>query len=330
LNCEGRLRLGFVPLNDAAALIVARDKGFFAAEGLNVELSREASWATVRDKVSVGALDGAHMLAPLALAMSLGAGCEPTAMIAPFALNLGGAALTLSPRLAARVVEGAGAAGLSDLIVRRREQGSSPLTFAAVFPYSTHNYLLRDWLARAGVDPDRDVRLTVAPPGRTAELLADGVIEGFCAGEPWNRVAERAGAGQIVMRASRFAPDAPDKVFATTQTWAQAHPSRLQALLRALLRASTWIEAPENRAELVALLAHSDCVGVEREAVAASLEDIRFHRDGANRPEPSHALWLVEQMRRWGQLIADQDGATIAATVYRPDLFDEAQTALDA
>jgi NitT/TauT family transport system ATP-binding protein/nitrate/nitrite transport system substrate-binding protein len=330
LTCEGRLRLGFVPLNDAAALIVARDKGFFAAEGLKVDLSREASWATVRDKVSVGALDGAHLLAPLALAMSLVASCEPTAMIAPFALNLGGAAVTLSTRLAASIAEGGSADGLAGLITRRREQGSSPLTFATVFPYSIHNYLLRDWLAQAGVDPDRDVRLTVVPPARSAELLAEGVIEGFCAGEPWNQIAERAGAGRIAVRASRFAPDSPDKVFATTEAWARAHPSLLQALLRSLLRASAWIEEPGNRFELVTLLAEPENIGVEREAIAGGLIDIRYHRDGANRPETSHVLWLVEQMRRWGQLDPGADAAAIAARVYRPDLFDEARAALNA
>ena len=330
MSVERRLRLGFVPLNDAAALIVARDKGFFAAEGLKVELSREASWATVRDKLAVGALDGAHMLAPLALAMSLGDGCDPTAMVAPFALNLGGAAVTLSTRLAASVAEGASASGLADLIVRRREQGSSPLTFAIVFPYSTHNYLLRDWMVRAGIDPDRDVRLTVAPPARTAELLADGVIEGFCAGEPWNQIAVRAGVGRIAMRASHFAPQAPDKVFATTEAWAATHPFELQALLRSLLRASAWIEQRGARNELAAMLAQPENVGVEGEAIAAGLGDIRFHRDGANRPETAQAVWLLEQMHRWGQLGPSQDVAGIASRVYRPDLFDEARAALDA
>lgn len=329
MNGGRRLRLGFVPLTDAAALIVARDRGFFADEGLRVELSREASWATVRDKLSVGALDGAHMLAPLALATSLGVGSDPVPMIAPMALNRGGAAVTVSARLAAALGDEVGAGGLADLIARRREQQSSMLTFGVVFPYSTHNYLLRDWMARAGIDPHRDVRLTVVPPERSAELLADGVIEGFCAGEPWGAVAVRAGVGRIAMRASRFAPDAPDKVFAVTEIWAEANATDLQGLLRALLRASAWIEDSANRADLLSLLAERANVGVMIETLAAGLDDIRFHSAGANRPEAAQGAWILGQMARWGQAGALDNGSA-ASRVFRPDLFDEANASLGA
>jgi NitT/TauT family transport system ATP-binding protein/nitrate/nitrite transport system substrate-binding protein len=328
LTDQARLRLGFAPLSDAAALIVGRDKGFFAAEGLAVALSREASWATLRDKVAVGALDGAHMLAPLALAMTLGEGCEPTPMIAPFAFNRGGAAVTLSTRLPNSVAEALD--GLASLIARRREQGSSRLTFATVFPYSLHNYLLRGWLAGMGVDPDQDVRLIVAPPARTAELLADAVIEGFCAGEPWNQVAERAGVGRAVLRSSRFAPDVPDKVFATTEAWATENRPQALALIRALLRASAWAQAPENQAELIELLARPDAIGVAPEAIAAGLADIRFAGADTNRPGPSDAAWLVEQMQRWNHLASHPEAAAVATRVYRPDLFDAAQASRDA
>ena len=321
------LTLGFMPLTDCAPLVVAQAKGFFDKEGLAVSLQREASWATLRDKLAVGVVDGAHLLAPLALAMSLGVGSDRTPVIAPFALNVGGAAMTLSTRLAAAVRDG-GARGLATLIARRRAQQSSPLTFATVFPYSIHNYLLRDWLAQARIKPDEDVRLTVVPPARSAELLADGVIEGFCAGQPWSEVAVRSGAGRIVMRASEFAPEAPDKVFATTTAWAQAHPNQLQALLRALLQACAWIDAPANAGELAALLARPEYVGVDAEIIAVGLGDIRFYRDGANRPEPAHARWLLEQMTRWEQVESTAETVALAAGVYRPDLFDEAQAAV--
>ena len=162
-----RLRLGFIALNDAAPVIAAQSLGYFADEGLAVDLSREVSWATVRDKVNVGALDGAHMLAPMALATSLGVGGSGAVpLAAPFALNLDGPAVTLSSRLAGVIAADGGADGLARLVARRREEGASPITLAVVFPYSVHNYLLRDWLAAAGIDPDRDVRLTVAPPSR--------------------------------------------------------------------------------------------------------------------------------------------------------------------
>ena len=186
MSPSGPLQLGFIPLVDAAPLIVAQEKGYFAAEGLSVSLNREGSWATIRDKVAAGALDGAHMLAPMVLAASLGIGSEPKAMIAPIALNRGGAAVTLSTRLTG---DGGAGARLTHLVRRRQEEGASPLTLAAVYPFSIHNYLLRHWLVGLGLNPDVDVRLTVVPPPRTAALLGEGVIEGFCAGAPIRALA---------------------------------------------------------------------------------------------------------------------------------------------
>lgn len=324
-----RLRLGFIALNDAATMIVADVKGFFVAEGLDVVLSREVSWATMRDKMNVGALDGAHMLSPAALAISLGAsGGEPIPLIAPFALNLNGPAITLSSRLAAALGPGTTAEGLARLVAWRRAEGASPLTLAVVFPFSTHNYLLRDWLARAGVDPDRDVRMTVAPPSRMTELLVGGVVEGFCVTEPWDSAAEAAGAGLIAARGAQLWPRTPDKVFTVTEAWAEANPHLLQALLRALLKAAIWADAPENRAELATILAAPQHVGAEAEVIARSLSDMIFHADGASLPAPIHAGWLASQMMRWGHIPADVDIPALASRVYRPDLYAMAAAAL--
>ncbi len=309
-----RLTLGFVPLVDAAGLIVAQAKGFFAAEGLEVELSREASWATIRDKVAFGALDGAHMLAPMVLARTLGAGGDPSAMIAPLTLAADASAITVSARLDLS----AGAGSLADLVARRREMGASPLTFSVVYPYSVHNYLLRLWLAQAGVDPDRDVTLTITPPPRMADLLAGGVIEGFCAGEPWNSVAVAAGAGTIAARAADIAPGSPDKVLGLAADWAQANPQTLAALIRALVRALAWAGAPENHRSLAFLLAEPQYLAVPPDTVAAGLRHVAF---GDGRPDPAQARWLLEQMRRWGQIPAD---AVPQTPVYRADLYDAA------
>jgi ABC-type nitrate/sulfonate/bicarbonate transport system substrate-binding protein len=316
------LKLGFVPLNDCAALVAGRAKGFFKAQGLAVELSREASWATVRDKLAVGALDAAHMLAPMPLAASLGAGSPATAMLAPMTLSLNGPVVTLATRLAAVIGEGSGAEALARLVTRRREEDASPLTFAVVFPYSTHNYLLRQWMTRAGIDPDRDVRLTVVPPPRLADLLAEGVIEGFCAGEPWSAVAVAADAGRVAVRAAQLRARTPDKVLGVTEAWAQANPDALAGLIRGLVKASAWVEAAENRPELAALLARPEHVGVAADLIAASLEGMTFHRDGANRPSADDAAWLAAEMRRWGQAGAEAD--IMSARIYAPDLYDAA------
>jgi NitT/TauT family transport system ATP-binding protein/nitrate/nitrite transport system substrate-binding protein len=283
-----------------------------------VELSREASWATIRDKLAVGALDGAHMLAPMAIAQTLGLGCEPTPMVAPLTLAADAAAVTVSARLG--IIDDPGAEALAALVARRREMGASPLTFGLVYPFSTHNYLLRLWMAQGGLDPDRDVRLTVAPPPRMAGLLSDGVIEGFCAGEPWNAVAVAGGAGVVAVRAPQIVAHAPDKVLGVTAAWAAANPSALRAVLRATLRGLAFAQAPENRRRLALDLSAPDYLGVSSELIAQGLASATFHGPSAGRPQPGHATWLLEQMRRWGQVRGD---AAAAEAVYRPDLYDD-------
>jgi nitrate/nitrite transport system substrate-binding protein len=347
-----RLRLGFIPLNDCAPLAVAAEKGLFEAEGLSVSLSREASWANIRDKVAVGLLDGAHMLGPMPVAASLGVGGEVTAMIAPMALNLNGSAITVSRAVAEamRAVDPQGMAArprsarpLKALIEARRGRGEAALTFAVVFPYSIHNYELRYWMAAAGVDPDRDVRLVVLPPPRMAGALKAGDIDGFCVTAPWNGLAVAEGTGEVMTFASEWWGMGPDKVFGLTRAWAERHPASLQALLRALLRAAAWADAPDNRAELAALLARPAYVDAPEavvrlslvgpmpyaagEAAADSRDYLVFHRNCASFPWRSHALWFASQMVRWGQAGEDLDFAA-AAAVYRPDLFRTAAAAV--
>ncbi len=330
------LKLGFIPLTDCAPLVVAKSLGFFAEEGLDVSLSREASWATIRDKVAVGALDGAHMLAPMALAAAAGASGGLTldvgpSLIAPMALNRNGSAITVSKGLAAAMRaadpeamagQPASARALAHVIAERAGQGGAPLTFAVVFPYSMHNYELRYWLAQAGIDPDKDVRLVVTPPPRMVEQMRAGDIDGFCVGAPWNAVAEREGLGEIVITASAFWPGGPDKVFGVTEAWAHHYPDELRAALRALIRASAWADEPANRQDLIALLAGPEHVGVSPEVLGRALTDeIVFHRDGAGVPRREHALWFLSQMVRWGQVSAGADLEAAADAVYRPDMF---------
>jgi ABC-type nitrate/sulfonate/bicarbonate transport system substrate-binding protein len=329
------LTLGFIPLTDCAPLVVAKARGFFAEEGLEVALSREASWATIRDKVAFGALDGAHMLGPTALAST---GLEGGSMLVPLALNQNGSAITVSTRLAAMMSEadpGALAAplvtarALATVVALRRGQGAPPLTFAVVFPHSMHNYFLRYWLAQAGIDPDRDVRLVVTPPPRMVEHLRAGEIDGFCVGAPWNAAAVDEELGESLIKASQFWPGGPDKVFGVTAAWAAGHGDELRAALRALIRAAAWADEPGNHAELVALLSRPDHVGVEPEIVARALKsEIVFHRDAAGLPRREHALWFLSQMVRWGQVGPDLDLDSIADRVYRPDLFREAALSL--
>lgn len=330
------LKLGFMPLTDCAPLVVAQSLGFFAEEGLDVSLSREASWATIRDKVAVGELDGAHMLAPMALAAAAGASGGLTldvgpALIAPLALNHNGSAISVSVALAdamravdpvAMQAKPSSARMLARVVADRAGRGLAPLTFAVVFPHSVHNYALRYWLAEAGIDPDRDVRLVVTPPPRMVEQLRAGQIDGFCVGAPWNAVAAAEGLGEMLITASAFWPAGPDKVLGVAEAWAHHYPDELRAALRALIRAAAWADEPDNRADLMALLARPEHVDVAPEALEPALSDeIVFHRGAAGLPRREHALWLLSQMARWGHVRPDVDLDAAADAVYRSDLF---------
>jgi ABC-type nitrate/sulfonate/bicarbonate transport system substrate-binding protein len=340
-----RLKLGFIPLTDCAPLAVALEKGLFRKYGLDVELSRQVSWANIRDKVAAGVLDGAHMLAAMPLATSLGLGEVNTPLIAALSLDLNGNAITVSRNLYRRMEE-ADPAALADRLLSARAlarvigSGWDAMYFAMVFPFSTHNYLLRYWLASAGIVPDRDLRLTVVPPPYMVEALRSGDIDGYCVGEPWNEQAVAQNVGRSLITDYEIWNNHPEKVFGVTRDWAERHPHTHKAVLMALLEAAAWIDRPENRGEVVEILAREEYVNAAPEVVRMSMSgsfrygadekpvampDFNvFHRYAANFPWQSHAVWLITQMYRWGQIDEAVNIRKVAEQVYRPDLYREA------
>lgn len=338
------LRLGYIPLTDCLPLVVAQEQGFFAEEALEVELCCEASWANIRDKVIVGHLDGAQMLAPMLLAASLGMGGLRKPMLAAFSLGLNGNAITVSNRLFAALhakAEGDSALdaarALALVLRERREQGGEPLVLATVFPFSSHNYLLRYWLAAGGIDPDRDVKLVALPPAQMVDNLRLEHIDGFCVGEPWNSSAVAMGLGRCLVSGYEIWQNAPEKVFGVTEQWQQQHPNTHAALLRALDRAAAWAE--QHVSEALQLLDRGHYLDVPLEWLAQPLTgELRvglaqrhcapeqfhvFHRFQANFPWSSQARWFLSQMLRWRQLPGDEAVAAVAARVYRSDLYRE-------
>jgi NitT/TauT family transport system ATP-binding protein len=341
------LHVGFIPLVDAAALIVAVDKGFAAEEGLDVTLVREVSWSNVRDKLNIGLFDAAHLLAPVAIASSLGIGHVKVPIVAPFNLGINGNAITVSPALHAAIMAElngdrfhpmATALALARVVAARRKRGAEPLTFAMTFPFSTHNYQLRFWMAAGGVDPDEDVRLVVLPPPFMAETLAGGQIDGFCVGAPWNSIAVDRGVGHILHFVSDILVRAAEKVLAIRQGWADRNPEVVAALVRAAGRGSAFVE--ENRAEAARILAQPERIGVDAELILRSLDGrlkispdgtmresgryLLVNREGADRPDPVQAAWLYAQMVRWGQTSISPEALKTAMAVFRPDLYDAA------
>ncbi|MDR6955289.1 NitT/TauT family transport system ATP-binding protein [Ancylobacter sp. 3268] len=343
-----RLAIGFIPLTDAATLIACAERGFATAEGLEIDLHREVSWANIRDRLNVGLLDGAHMLAPQAIASSLGLGHVRVPLVAAFALNLNGGAITVAPELHAAMgatgedlATGEGTARALGAVVRGRAgAGQEQLTFSSVYPFSTHTYALRHLMEAGGLDPDRDVRLVVVPPSYTVENLRSGLIHGFCVGSPWNSVAVEAGVGRIALLGTELFARAPEKVLGVHARFANAEPDVLRRLIRALEAAARWSEAPENRGDLVRLLAEPRFLGVRADIIERTLtgrpdvgpggtartdpDFLVLHRGGATRPDPRHALWIYAQMVRAGQAGYAADAVHEAQAVYRPDLYDAA------
>lgn len=342
-----KLRIGYIPLVDSAALVVAVDCGFAAAENLDVELVREVSWSNVRDKLNIGLFDGAHLLSPMAIASSLGIGHVRVPIIAPFNLGLNGNAITVSSRLYAGLsgfVDGSlsdpsvSARALARLVEERKARNAEPLTFGMTFPFSNHNYQLRFWMAAGGVDPDEDVRLVVLPPPYMVESLASGHVDGFCVGAPWNSVAVDSGVGRILHFGSEIMARASEKVLAVREPWANENRATLSALVRALAAASGFVDDPNNLAVVAAAVARR--IGVDAELVLRSLTgNLKIAPDGAtrtddrymligrrdaNRPDSVQAAWLYAQIVRWGQAELTEELCGLAQTVFRPDLYEAA------
>ncbi|MDE2014816.1 MAG: ABC transporter substrate-binding protein [Alphaproteobacteria bacterium] len=326
-----RLRLGLLRLTDSAPVIAAHEFGFFADEGIEVELSIEPSWANIADKLTYGFLDAAVIVPPLAFAVHLGVRGVSQPLLVPYVLSAGGNTITLCAPLA-RAVEERKAMGLSTIGALAAVLRAQDTTLGVVHAYSTHNLLLRYWLATAGIDAGSDVRIAVVPPALAAEALASGRIAGFCAGAPWGEVARRSGAGTTVATSHDIWQHAPEKAFAVCARWAEDHPDALMGALRALLRASKFCDDPQNAAYTAALLSRRKYLDVDSHAILASLPggappgtqlDLgsAFYRGAATFPWVSHARWFLDQMRRWDMIEAGADLQGLASAVYRPDLY---------
>ncbi len=342
------LKLGFIKLTDMAPLAIAKEKGFFAEEGLNVTLEPQANWKVLLDGVIGGQLDGAHMLAGQPIAATLGLGTRAE-MIAPLSLDLNGNAITLSNRVWGMIepslpkgadgkpVQPISAAVLKPVVQKFRQEGK-PFKMGMVFPVSTHNYELRYWLAAGGLNPGyylpgdvggttaADVQLSVTPPPQMPATLEAGTIEGYSVGEPWNQAAVKKKIGVPVVTDDQIWHDNPEKVLGMRKDFAQKYPGTTAALLRAVIKAQQWLDADggRNRAEAVKILSRSNYVGADADVIAASMTgkftfgpgDTRdaagfniFFDKFAGYPFYSDAVWYMTQMRRWGQIAQDHDDA---------------------
>lgn len=320
--------VGLLRLVDSAPVVVAEAKGLFHDQGIDVEISIEPSWSNIADKLTHDVLDAAVMVPPLVLAACAGLRGPKARLVVPMSLSQGGNTIVASNEAAASLTENGSQPhiGLLDWL---RPQVVRP-RFAVVHAFSTHNLLLRYWFASAGVDPDRDVETVVLPPEDVVEALAVASITGFCAGAPWGDVAERQGAGRILIGTSAIWPFHPEKCLCICEAWAEANPELLHHLLRAVLRAQILCDLPEEAPIIATLLADPDGLRLPEDACRTALpggsgaELIQFHRNEAWFPARAHAKWFLGQMRRWGWLDKRTDAEALAAQTYRPDLLASA------
>ncbi|MFT6008868.1 MAG: nitrate/nitrite transport system substrate-binding protein [Parasphingorhabdus sp.] len=339
------LKLGFIKLTDMAPLAIAKEKGFFAEEGLNVTLEPQANWKVLLDGVIGGQLDGAHMLAGQPLAATIGYGTKAD-LIAPLSLDLNGNAITLSNRVWAQIEPGLkkntdgkpqhpiSASALKPVIASYKEQGKQ-FKMGMVFPVSTHNYELRYWLAAGGIEPGyytpgdvggtvgAQAALSVTPPPQMPATMEAGTIDGYCVGEPWNQAAVQKKIGVPVITDDDIWKKNPEKVLGLREDFAEKYPATTAAMLRAIIKAQQWLDVDggKNRAEAVKILARSNYVGADEAVIGASMTGQFTFQAGDTRPAPdfniffndyagypfySDAIWYLTQMRRWGQIADDQ------------------------
>lgn len=345
------LSIGFLPLVDACLPILAQEHGFAEEEGVVLKFQRDMSWATVLDRLLYGHTDAAHMLAPLAIATTLGRGRPAQPLAAPFVLGLNGNAITVSAALAAEMGLGDGFGDpaqvgeqLKQVAGHRRDAGK-PLRFGVVHRYSSHNYMLRYWLAACGIQPDETVEVVTVPPPFTAEALANGEIDGACVGEPWNSIAVDRGVGQIALATSQIWRRGVEKVLAMRECVLDERREAMEALIRAMRKAGEHFVDPANWEANAAVLARAEYLDAPAEMILGAISDrivlkrggepVHFpdfmfqYNEAANFPWVSQAAWLYSQLVRWDGLPYSAIEAARAAHVFRPDVYRSALSATD-
>lgn len=327
------LKVGYVVLSDAAPLLVARELGIFERNGLDVELTRQVGWATIRDKIIYRELDAAHALSAMLFATRLGLGCPPTRVLTGLILNIHGNAITVSTRIPAETF--ADPSRFQSEVRRRR--GEDRLTFGVVSPWSSHNLQLRRWLRDSGLDPDRDVRTAIVPPGQMCRNLAAGTIDGFCSGEPWNSLAVHEGTGRVVSCSAIDDQGHIEKVLMVREDFNATRPEEHALLIRSLQEACKWCDEAANREPLAEILSSPGALNLPIDVIRAGITGpfnlgdgrhmeidnfVVFHRGAINTPIPFRGEPILQEMAD-AHLVPAEDAANsnLTAELFREDLF---------
>jgi nitrate/nitrite transport system substrate-binding protein len=335
---KAEVKIGFIPLTDCASVVMASVLGLDAKHGVKIVLSKEASWAGVRDKLINGELDFAHVLYGLVYGVHLGIGGPKHEMAVLMGLSQNGQAITLSRQLLdAGATDGASLARL----MAANKRG---YTFAQTFPTGTHAMWLYYWLAAYGIHPMRDARVITVPPPQMVANMRIGNMDGYCVGEPWNARAVLDRIGFTAATSQEIWPDHPEKVLGTTASFVARYPNTARAVAAAVLEAGKWIDASaENRARTAQVVAAKSYVNTDMAVIVDRIQGrydnglgktwddehpMRFHGGGTvNYPWLSDGMWFMTQHKRWGLLKNHPDYQGVARQVNRIDIYKQAAAA---
>jgi nitrate/nitrite transport system substrate-binding protein len=332
-----QIRVGIIALTDCSSIVIAYEEGFFKEYGLDVTVSKEASWAVIRDKLQLGENHATHMLYGMPYASTMGLFGSPVKpMIIPFAINHNGQGITLHKKYLARGVKKP--EQLKPMVEEAKTNGS-PLIFAMTFSPGTHAMWMRYWLGAGGTNPDKDISLiTIPPPQMVANLKVDK-MDGLCVGEPWNARAIFDKIGYTVITSQKIWKDHPEKVLAFTEEFAEKNPKTVKAILRAMIQASQYIDKMENRDKVADIVGQPQYINCPKEVILSRLMGQYDYGDGSpveqdpdymtffvrdtNFPWKSHGIWWLSQFRRWGMVKEPPDYRGLVNRVHRPDIYRE-------
>jgi nitrate/nitrite transport system substrate-binding protein len=331
------VKLGIIALTDCSPIVIAHEKGLFKKFGINSTVSKEASWAVIRDKLTTGENQATHMLLGMPIAASLGLGGSAVKeMIFPWILNRNGQAITLANKFKGKV---AGDPKALKPLVDEAKAAGTPLTFAMTFPPGTHAMWMRYYLAAGGINPDSDITLTTIPPPQMVANMKVGKMDGYCVGEPWNARAIAEDIGYTSVATQEIWKNHPEKVCAFTKEFAEANPKTVKAVLKALHEASVWLDDLGNRKEQVEIISKPSYVNCPPEVIYSRLMGELDYGDGrtkkdedymifssrnCNYPQPKYIKWWLSQFRRWGMVEGAPDYDGVAKAIAGTALYEEA------
>jgi nitrate/nitrite transport system substrate-binding protein len=331
-----KVRIGIIALTDCSSLVMAHELWLFKKHGIESTISKEASWAVIRDRLTLGENQATHLLVGTAYAMTMGLqGSPQKPTIVPLYLNRNGQAITLTKSLLDKGLKTP--AQIKPLALEAKAK-NSPMTFAMTYPPGTHAMWMRYWLASGGIHPDKDISLITIPPAQMVANMKVGKMDGFCVGEPWNARAIADGIGFTAITTQQLWRDHPEKVLAFTEEFAAKNPKTVRATMRAVIEASQWIDKLENRARMAEVVSQPQYINCPKEIIYGRLLGEYDYGDGrkekdkyymtffdrhTNFPQRSHGVWWLSQFRRWGMVKEPPDYKGLVERVHRSDIFRE-------